>query len=286
MSIFREPEIPARVGTLHDEAFDDGDEPGAEIERELIRPANVLTCREHLVYRYVARASSPTDGAPGFGLGVAPPFWSLAVPMPPDGLPVEKKWGLSRLRMFVRASVETGRVVELFLATTLAESPDAAPATLTLLGTGALALYEVDGIPCRKGAGERISIYQRALIDIDNDPLLDTGTYGGVDRGTIDSAPTLYSMRDVGAGWNATGNTMDRGGHYLVTRDSSGAARLQGAEIRAVGPNAGGGATDELIFWPPASDQRHLIGADYEIRKLPQQRIVSIAIYAQDREGP
>ena len=287
MTIFRQPEIPLRFGGLDDEAFTDGAVVGAGEVREILRNNNDLVRRGHLVDRWVTRANPPTGVEDGYGLAIAAPFWQLALPVLPTGLPVEKKWGLSRLRMRVRADIEADRVVELFLATSVNPDPSQAAApTLTCRGIGGTDVYTVADIPCRRGAGEELALFMRARIDIDNDPLLDTGTYGGVSSGTIDSAPTLYSMRSSGAAWNTTGDQVHTGGHYLVTRDAAGAARVQGAEIRAVGPDSGGGVTDELVFWPPASDQRHLVGADFEIRKLPLVRFVSVAIYAQDRAAP
>ncbi len=282
---FRAPEVASRYGGLDDEAFGDGRDTGAEKLREIVRSANVLTGREHLVYSWQVDANPP-GGETGYGLICAAPFWQLATPAQPGGIPVPKKFGLNRLRMFVIADIDDERVVEMHLATTGDQNPATAAApTLVMRGRGAAELYSVADIPCRPAAGEIVALTLRARIDVDNDPLLDIGTYGGVASGTIDSAPSLYSMRDNGAGWNAMGNTVHIGGHYLVTRDATGAQRMPAAEIRAVGPDAGGGETDELIFWGPASDYRHLVGADYEIRKLPGVRLISIAIYAQDK-GP
>lgn len=283
MSIFRAPEVPTRYGALDNEAFEDMADDGAEVVREQVRGSNLLTGREHLVYRWVTRANPPASEV-GWGLACAPPFWQLALPMLPEGTPVEKKYGLRRVRMRIRAEIDDQRMVEIHLATSNDSDPNAASApTMVLRGVGAPEVYEVEDVPVRRAAGEVIALYMRARVDLGNDPLLDTATFGGANSGVIDSANNLFSMRDVGAGWNATGNMAHLGGHYLVTRDQAGAQRMGAAEIRAVGPDAGAGLTDELIFSPPATDYRHLIGANYEIRKLPHVRFFSVAIYAQDR---
>lgn len=285
MPIFRPPEVPTRFGALHDEAFVDGSVADAGIEREVLRDHNSLVGAGHLVKRWFTRLTVPPgDEAGGYGRAIAAPFWEAAIPLPVEGLPVRKKWGLERLSLDVMAVVELDRVVELFLATSISPDPKLGGGpTLVMRGTGALETYSAEGIRCRRGAGEEIALFARGRIDPTSDPLLDTGTYGGTDTGTIDSAPTLFTLVDAGAGWNATGARVHQGGHYVVTRDAAGALRMGAAEIRAVGPDIGGGVTDTLFFWPPATDQRHLIGATYEIRKLPTLRYVSIAVYAEDR---
>jgi hypothetical protein len=281
MPLFRAPEIAGRAHALDDEAFVDGANGGAEIVREIARLGNLHATREHLVWRWSTRARA-TGLEQGYGLTSAPPFWQGAVPLPTDGLPVRKMHGATRLRVAVLAEIDADRVIELHVGTTLSPTPTRGAPSLVMRGTGAVELYTAAGVVCRRQAGEQLSVAHRALVDIDNDPLLDTVTYGGNATGTFDAAPTLFSARDTGAAWNAIGDVMHEGGHYVVTRDAQGAQRMAAAEVRAVGPDTGGGTTDEILFWGPAVSHNHLVGATYEIRKLPLVRYVSIAIYTED----
>lgn len=284
MSIFRAPEVATRHGALDDEAFVDGADGRAGIAREMIRDANAQVGREHLVFRWQARARVVGEVGEGQGLSSAPPSWQALLPLLPEGMPVPKKHGLERLRVRIRAEIDDGRDVDLHLATSLSQAPTQGTGPTTVLrGTGAIERYDVEGVPCRRGLGEELALFARGRVNVDSDDLLDTGTYGGVASGTVSSAPTLYSIRVTGAGWNATGDRVHLGGHYLITRDASGAVLHGPAEIRAVGPDTGGGTTDELYFDPPAVQQMHLVGQTVEIRKLPQIRVVSVAIYTEDR---
>jgi hypothetical protein len=285
MPIVRPPEINDRVGCLDDAAYGGGVAAEAFVLRELLRNSNALACRGGLMFRSLGNASNAVDEVARGGQqrSFAAPFWTYALPI--EQWPAPKKSGINRMRARVRAEITSGRTVELFVASRripYANQPGGN--ILTMVGTGASAVYEKNDFVVDDGEGENLTFFQRAVVTKD-DPLLVTATYGGTQTGTVTNAYTDYFLNTAGAAWNTTGNQVHVGGHYVNFMDPLNGQLIYGPckieEVYRETASLGRG----LFFSPPLPPPAVLVGLAYEIRKLPDVRILSIAAYGVDRTG-
>jgi hypothetical protein len=277
--MFRKPEVPDRFGAVEDEAIIDGEPGGAEVLRAMGRNANRLVVRGDLIFR-ACFDPDPSSEGPGVAKSFAPPYWQHLIPVP--AVPVSKKFGITTARARIRISVTSGRTILLYVGTAQRPTPVGRPMDelIKILGTGSTEPYDFE-FPVREQRGEILSIYYRAIIDPVNDPLMNTGTFGTVNQGVVDTGGA-FEFSDNGSAWNASGaNQPHLGGHYVYFTDSSDTTPIHGpAEVRQTV------SATSLSFYPPAPQHQALRGSTFTLRKLPAVQLVSIAIYGKSREVP
>jgi len=206
--------------------------------------------------------------------------------------PVEKAYGLTKLRQAVRIAATADMTVQLVLTTSHASrlTPDLVEKADSILYLGAgidtIELATQEDVLCRRFRGESLGFYLRAVCDDATDPALDTGTFGGVATGTAIAFESDHFWC-TGAQWNINGGNVGasyaRYGHRVVFKDLSGAV-LHNAMVIGPGPATGAGRSDSMFF-TPSVDPNVINGSTFSIFQLPLVRVVSWVVYAQDREA-
>lgn len=289
MTYPRAPELATRIGCLDDEAFAVDASADAWGLRELVRNGNTFLARGGLMFRELGNvAGTDTETqAQGAKLSTVWPIWQACLALPEQGMPVPKKPGLTQMRMRVRATITSGRTVLLQVGTRLRPFNDqvAYAQVLEMLGTGALAVYEKNDVEVDVAEGELLSFFAQTELDYENDPLLVTATYGGASTGTTYLSPrSLFWDQTLATPWNTTGAQVHLGGHYVLFRSTSADKRVLWGpcpivEVYRESPGAG----EALYFYPEPPPELLGVELDYQIRKLPEMRLHSVACYSVDR---
>lgn len=227
MTLFKLPEVASVYGALATTAFTDGSPATAHKLREVVRNGNLEKGRGGLMARWVADPRTSGE-RPGAGLAYAPPYWQHAVQA--LVVPVAKKHDLVMARVRIRAVVTLDARVGWFVGFTPRPTPRTARASLgevgVMTGTGSAQVLELE-VPMRAAPGETLSIYLRHMVDPTKDALLDTGTYGSPNTGSVSTVPTPYSFGASGASWSG----VHTGGHYVLFTSTGGGVRHVPARI-------------------------------------------------------
>jgi len=275
MTLFKTPEVAAVYGALADAAFADGAPVTAHKVRELVRDGNLLKGRAGMLARWVA--DQRTSGErPGAALAYAPPYWQHAVSS--LVVPVGKKHGIRTLRARIRAIVSLDQRVSWFIGATPRPTPRAARISqgevAIQTGTGDVDVIDLE-FPCQAPPGERLSIYMRHLVDPSKDPLMDTGTYGTPNTGTVNTVNTPYSFGHNAAAWS----NVHTGGHYVLFTTAGGGIRHVPSKI--VDTLSG---IDLAIYPHFGSDAERYgtRGSTFTLYKSPSVQLLSVVVYGED----
>jgi hypothetical protein len=283
-------EIASLLGALDSAVIADGAPASAHVLRTVAMNGNRLRSKGHPLMTLAWDADESATEVKGGLFWIAPPFWVQACPGP---VPVSKKPGLVKGDARIVAKVLDSHRVLFQLSTVQHPYSDRGQAgddnmvTCTGDGDNDYDVYSLDvseGLRLDYGPAETLTLWMRG------DPsttLMDTGTYGTPNTGTLNQAGDYVSidqMNDASAAWNTSGNTPDKGGHAIIWKDGAGNILVSHRMIVAVD------AATRLSFWPQISEaERRLItrnagaGASYDIVKLPEVRLGAVTVVAADR---
>ena len=284
------PVVPARMGCLDDTDFSADGEANAEAIYALTGAANRAKARGGLLMRQLWNVATTGENQGG-ALSFAWPFWHLATPV--EAYPCFKKPGLTTMRFRVRGELTSGRRMLLQVATRARpftrEPPvgtDVADGNVVeIAGSGSFDVDTRDNMHLHPASQELISIFAKGIVDPGSDAAMSTGTYGGLQTGTVDqifSDPGRFY--DASSSWNTSGSQVHTGGHYVVFSSAGDAEILWGPcaiiDVERSAAQAGEG----LFFVPAPSPQLavQLVGSTYDIYKLPDWRAGSMVAYEAD----
>jgi hypothetical protein len=261
------PEIATAYGGLDDAAFTDGAPLSAATLRELARNTNRLAARGGLLWRWVDTVGDASVSLSKFYSVILGPM-DLTYMVPQAILPIRKKPGIRQFRVRVRFRAVSGAHV-LIRGQTQAGIDDAYAEGLGLDTTTAVQLT----LPAREGPGEALSFAWRWSADPENDPLIDTGTYGGASSG---SSATIRRSGFILSSQFTTDPSP--AGHYLIVKDGNG--RIEHiAGIESYDTVYEGWGTIRPR-WPT---ELWNTGRAWEVRRRSPLQLISIAVYGADR---
>lgn len=290
------PEVTDHLACLDDASIAVDGSASAHALRETARNSNLMIARGPEMFRWMGRADVTygsedfEGGAWGFGL----PEWHKIIPTPNEGWQVNKPVGLTRMRAALRIAATAVTRFDFQVATIARAFQVNRPASELLsfstAGGGVSERFVKNDFPLDPGHDELLDFYLRGTLDprpgstAAGDALLDTATYGGKSNGTVSQIFGDYFL-DTTTTWNATGNQVHRGGHYVYFTAAGDGRPLLGPlaiiDVHRGPANIGQG----LVFLrpPEARFPRLGPGATYSIRKLPEYRIESVVGAAVDR---
>ena len=274
--VFKGPEVATEYGGLADAAFVDGRPVSGHVVREMARNANRQKQRGGHPLRlvYDARVTHVDSAFPGQSRQWLPPSWQSLFAS--SSYPVPKRHDVVKLEVRVRVVVDLDRAFVLFFGTSVNPHPATSLGDEGLFsgkGTGAEQVITMQ-FRCRRVEDESLRFFGRADIDPDNDPLLDTGTYGNPPNGTTD-ATGAGSFRPKSGGtltW-ALGTQIADNGHYVVFRNAASGSFAHRPSLIVASD-----ASNGLHFEPQAESIRVIDETLFEIRKLPSLQLISFAV--------
>lgn len=284
------PKITERYGVLATEGVLDGTGPSAAELREIARNANRLLVKSAPVWRSNWRSANVAGESMTYNdlVGWGQPGWIQLTPRKP----VRKKPFANKYHVFTEFWVTAGSRHYLQIETSLHPFDPAArtgsPNVVTIDGDVADDTWVQDSVHTLTAPVGIEDYYALWLYSESFDALMDEGTYGAPNTGTIDAvnpAPAsggAGSITSGGASWNTSGTTPASGGHVIHIEDSSGGILIG---PRVITFNTG----NTLTFRPGpslgagASNAYALIGQTFKINKASLWRPGDVCAYTQAR---
>jgi hypothetical protein len=279
MSIYT-PEIATKYGALDSAGCVDKMPYSAHVLREIGRSANRLTAKGQALANLVwptRDTLGEEDGALPFE-GLAWPYWSLLIPR----IPISKRPYLNRASFRCRLWVDDGKTAYLQFGTRASPFQSRRRAgglnVLTVLGTGAWADYDLDGVPIHDGVEEHLEVWVRGA---ELGALMSEGTYGANNAGAWTGLWT-GTMEDTGSTWNVstvTVSNMSDGGHVLSLENVGGDALVSPRDIVA-------NSATNISFLPHLTANElstASVGGYYQIYALVRIAVANVAMAAAAR---